>query len=158
MTVVEISRSISPREKARHDRLLFRAFHAAVEQAETVGGKFSRGKAAVEGGRGGGFLLPLLNERADKVALQPRVEMLFDIGIGARAFIAADGKGGDRLPPGRQLVQHRDVEIAVEDQRQCAGNRGGGHHEPMGRAALGGQRRALTDAEAVLLICNDQSE
>ena len=38
------------------------------------------------------------------------------------------------LRPGRQLVEHRDVEVAVGGQRERARDRGRGHHEQVRRA------------------------
>ena len=58
----------------------------------------------------------------------------------------------DRLAARRHLAHHRDVEIAVGRQRQRARDRRGGHHEDVGVQPLGAQRRALQDAEAVLLV------
>ena len=66
----------------------------------------------------------------------------------------------DGRPAWRQLVEHAYVEIAVERERQGAGNRRGGHHQYIGLGLIGllHQPEPLQDAEAVLLIDDDEAE
>ena len=75
---------------------------------------------------------------------------------------AATGRASSaRLAPRRQLVEHGDVEVAVRGERERARDRRRGHHEEVRRAlpvALVAQLRALRDAEAVLLVDDDEPE
>ena len=65
----------------------------------------------------------------------------------------------DDLPAaGRQFVDHRYVEIAVERHRQRARNRRRGHHEHIRRDALLHQLESLHHAEAMLLVDDDEAE
>ena len=68
------------------------------------------------------------------------------------------GKGVHLLSPGRQLVQNRDVQIPVHYKSKCAGDRRCRHDQNMGASAFAYQGRALTYAEAVLLIGNDKTK
>jgi hypothetical protein len=66
-----------------------------------------------------------------------------------------DQAGADRRAPGRQLVEHRHVEIGVVGHRQRARDRRRRHHQhvrPPPALALLAQRQALAHAEAVLLV------
>ena len=72
--------------------------------------------------------------------------------------------GDDGGAAGRHLVDDADVEVAVEGEGQGAGDGRGGHGEDVGvgDAAVGAgfahQLEALLDAEAVLLVDDDQAE
>ncbi len=59
---------------------------------------------------------------------------------------------------GRHLVDHRNVQIAIERQRERARNRRGGHDQHVGRAAFFDQPFALQHAEAVLLVHDHQAQ
>ena len=61
-------------------------------------------------------------------------------------------RGADRLAAFGLLGQATDVHFAPVGQQQGAGNGGRGHHQHVGAFALGAQREALVDAEAVLLV------
>ena len=56
------------------------------------------------------------------------------------------------------LIEHADVEVAVQGQPEGAGNGRGGHHQQVRIAALAQKPLALRHAEAVLLVDDDQSE
>ena len=60
--------------------------------------------------------------------------------------------------PGGQLVEHRDIQVAVERQRERARDRRGGHHQHVRVVALLAQGVALLHAEAVLLVHHRQPQ
>ena len=64
----------------------------------------------------------------------------------------------DRHAARRHLVDHGDVQIAVERERKRARNRRGRHHQHVRRRALFHQFLALQDAEAVLLVHDHQAQ
>ena len=74
--------------------------------------------------------------------------------------VVGDGHdvGGDRRPPPRQLGEGRDLEVAVHGHRDGARDGGGRHDEHVRGAALRAQGVALLDAEAVLLVDDDEPE
>ena len=88
----------------------------------------------------------------------PLVGLLADERVQASAIALVDQKGVHLLPPGRQLVDHGDVQIAIEKQRQRARNRRGRHNQKMRLLTLAQQGGALRHAEAVLLVGDHQSE
>ena len=66
--------------------------------------------------------------------------------------------GVDRLAAGRLLGQRRDVHVAEIGEHQRARDRRRGHHQEIDRLALAGEREALVDAEAVLLVDHGEAE
>src|SRR5262249_5108575 len=70
--------------------------------------------------------------------------------------------GFDGCAAGGELVENRNVEIAVEGQRKRAWDGRGGEDENMRRMAVGGrfvhELFALENAEAVLLVNGDEAE
>src|SRR2546426_9182886 len=62
------------------------------------------------------------------------------------------------LPIWRQLVEDRDVEVAVERQGERSRDRRGRHHEEVGVLALAAEPGALLDAEPVLLVHDGEAE
>ena len=74
--------------------------------------------------------------------------------------LAGDAAGDDGRAAGRQFVEHADVEVAIEGERQGAGNGRRGHDQHVGLGLVGllHQFEALQDAEAVLLIDDDEAE
>ena len=102
--------------------------------------------------------LRLLDQRADDVRLPPRRHLLGDQPIRLLPLPARAPARDDRLAPGGHLVQHRDVEIAVERQRQRARDRRRRHHQHVRADALLAQGVALLHAEAVLLVHHRQPQ
>ena len=106
--------------------------------------------------------LRLFDERADDERLPPRLDLLAHEALGAGALVGGDPRRLDRLAARRQLVDDGDVEVAVERERERARDRRRRHHEHVRRVrglrALLAQRRALHDAEAVLLIDDGDAE
>ena len=67
----------------------------------------------------------------------------------------------DRGAAGWHLVEHAHVEIAVHRHRRGTRDRRGRHHQHVGHeiaVALGAQRGALLDAEAMLFVDHDDAE
>ncbi len=77
--------------------------------------------------------------------------------MAGRALLGAHPARDDRLPAGRQLAQLGEVEVAVERERERARDRRRGHVQRVRAVALG-ERGALLDAEAVLLVDDDHAQ
>ena len=105
-----------------------------------------------------GQLLVFLHHRADDEDLPPLADQLADKAVEPRAVALVHGEGVHLLPARRQLVDDGHVQIAVEDQRERARDGRGGHDQHVGPLPLADQRRALPDAEAVLLVGDDEAE
>ena len=107
-------------------------------------------------------LLALPDQRAHDVRLAPVGDLGAHVGPHLGLQQPALGPAGhDRRPARRHLVEHAHVEIAVDGHRGGARDRRRRHHEHVGHGAVGRlrpQRRALLDAEAVLLVDDDGSE
>jgi hypothetical protein len=133
MTVVEIKIFVSPRARILHNLFFFRAFHFAVQQSDFVLRKNFIAQFFIT------FSSPLSNpffpilQSADK-RCKPAAEIYFalDSFINAVAFVFADDDGFNRRSAGRQLVNHRNVQIAVNRHRQTSRNRRRGHHQNVG--------------------------
>ena len=146
----------------RHRPLLLRCLQPAVQQPDSHAGQ---GGPEGDVGRFRGLVvefLGFLDQRADPVGLAAvadgRVDALHDFlatGLGQRHRL-------DRRAAGRQLVDHRHVEVGVCGHRQRAGNRGRGHDQLVrvaaGMLALVAKRHSLVDAEAVLLVDDEERE
>ena len=119
-------------------------------------------------GKGVGVLLCILQvgwgvlhrlyQRTDDVPLQAAVQMVLQKAVGARLELGADDIGFDRLTVGRQLVDGGNVQIAVNHQRQRAGNRGGGHDQRVRVDRFFPQHRTLPHAKAMLFVGDDQRQ
>src|SRR5207237_2745537 len=104
-------------------------------------------------------LLRLLDQRIDDVGLVAGGDLAADASVDPLAARLAAELGRDRGAPGRQLVEGRDREVAVERQRERARDGRGAHDEHvhrLGAAAL--ERRALQHAEAMLLVDDGEPE
>ena len=67
--------------------------------------------------------------------------------------------GGYRFPSRRQLVNDRNIQIAIQRHRQCTRNRCGGHHQHVRRLYIfRPEAGTLCHSEAVLFVNNDQSQ
>ncbi len=168
-----------------HRRLLLLRRHPAVQLGDAEAGQRSfreldddlldRGQRhllplhllalGVEIGLVGLALLELVaaDPRADDVRLVPLLDLLAhplpDPTDPGGVVEEVDDVGLDRRAPGRQLGQRGDLEVAEHGHRDGARDRGRGHHEHVGRlAGLVGEGRTLLDAEAVLLVDDDQAE
>ena len=100
----------------------------------------------------------LLHLRADDEHLPSLTDELVDEGVEPRSVALVHAHGLHRLAAGRQLVDDRHVQIAVHQQRQRTRDGRRAHDERVRLLALAHERGALLDAEAVLLIRDDEAE
>ena len=98
-----------------------------------------------------------LDQRADDVGLPARVEMDAQPRVRLAGALGADARGDDRLAVRRRLGDLAHREVAVDRQRERARDRRRGHVQHVRRAILG-ERRALLDAEPVLLVDDGDGE
>ncbi|MPM41284.1 hypothetical protein SDC9_87934 [bioreactor metagenome] len=151
------------RGKALHRAVFFRSLHAPMDKAHPQVGENllpQQGRVFGDGleGRTG---FPLLHRRADHVDLTPLSRQAAHEAIHPLPLGFSDEKGLYRAAAWRQLVNHRKIQIAVNHQRQSAGNGRGRHHQNVRQllpTALLRQRGALIHAEAVLLVGDHQSQ
>ena len=99
-----------------------------------------------------------LHRRADEIRLISLIQMLFDITEGPLPYRAVDEVGADGPAAGGQLIDDRDLQVAVDDHGQGAGDGGGGHDQHMGVLSLLPQGGPLLHPEPVLLIGDDQPQ
>ena len=143
-----------------HDRVLILRLHAAVDAGDLQLRELLCQLLRV---LLGGFelalaLLVVLDLRTDDEALPSLPRQLADEAVQACAVALVHGEGVHLLPSGRQLVDDRYVEIAVDHQRERARDGRGGHDEHVRPLGFADERRALAHAEAVLLVRDDQAE
>ena len=140
------------RLEGRHDRAalggLEAPVHAADAEALQLGAPQPLGLVlgGARDGRLGG-----LDQRADDVGLAAVREMARQPRVRLRAAVVGDPGGHDRLAVGGRRRDLGDREVAVDGQRERARDRRRRHVEHV-RAAPLGERGALLDAEAVLLV------
>ena len=96
--------------------------------------------------------LGFLDQRTDPIDAAAFGKRAPDRGHHLVEAIERDGAGVDRQPPGRLLLELGDVHVAEGGQHQRARDRRRGHHQHVDRRTLAGERQALVDAEAVLLV------
>ena len=131
--------------------------HADAEVAQLTG----REPLGLDLGGAALHLLRLLDQRADDEGLAALAQLPADELVGAAALVLVDDPRLHRLAPGRQLVQGGGVEVAVGGQRERARDRRRGHVQDVRRQAfdaLGVERLALLDPEAVLLVDHAEAE
>ncbi len=103
------------------------------------------------------FLFRFFDDGINNVGLAA----LFD--LAARGFPYAGEFGFiapacvDGTAAGWKFVDHGEIEIAVERERESARDGSGGHHEDVRRRAFFHEAFALQDAEAVLFIDDDEA-
>ena len=142
-----------------HDRIFFRALHLSVKKSDSQIRKYRfLERFSPDLGRFQRFQIAFFHSRADNIHLVTRLTLFSDKCIAAFPFILSDQECVNRLPSRRQLIQNRDIQISVGNQRKCARDRGRRHDKKMRRIALFIQRCPLGYAEAVLLICNDKPQ
>ena len=142
-----------------HHALFAVRLHAAVQQADAVGGEDLLSEMIVHlGGRLEIDLVGFFDQRVDDVRLPAGVELLPDklVDFVAPRFRLGDGLDGQ--PARRHVADHRDVQVAVHRERERARDRRRRHHEHVGMQPLRAQRRALQHAETVLLVDDDQAQ
>ena len=98
-----------------------------------------------------------LDQRADDVRLTTVAKMPRQPLVRLGAAVVGDPRGDDRLAVRGRRRDLGDREVAVDRERERARDRRRGHVEDV-RAAPLGERRALLDAEAVLLVDDGDGE
>src|SRR5918992_1692711 len=143
-----------------HDLTLVLGLHPAVQEPDHSLGEDVVRELLVEL-LGGAYVfqsLGLLHERADHVSLPSFLDLLSDLLIGPEPFRGVDDPGLDRLPSRRQFVYQGDLEVAVECEGEGPWYRGGSHDEGIRGGPFLAEHRPLADAEAVLLVHDDERE
>ncbi len=103
--------------------------------------------------------LALLDERADPVGLRAVAAAFAHARDHLFAALFRNQLGHHRRAARRHLVDHRHVEVGEVAHGERARDRRGAHHELVRlAAALRGERQALLDAEAVLLVHDGEPE
>ena len=160
-----------PSGEGGHDGLLLPGLHLTVEQShpqlrkdlflELPGVDLHRlqvhqaGRGPVPGA--------LLHRRADDIGLPALSGLFADKVVHPLTLALPHHKGLHRDAARGELVNDGHVQVTVDDQRQGAGDGGGGHDQHVGGRGLrcrpfGGQRRPLGHAEPVLLVSDDQPQ
>ena len=103
-------------------------------------------------------LLIFLHHGADDKDLTPPVAEFADEAVEPRPIALVHGEGIHLLPSRRELIHDGDVQVTVNDQGQCAGDRGRGHDQHVGPPGFPDESGALLDAETVLFVRDDQAE
>ena len=101
------------------------------------------------------FALSFLNQRTDDIDLPSGRDLLFHKGIDSLSHPFPDRVGRYRRAAGRQFVDDRHIQVAVQDERKRARDWGCRHDERVRRFAFSAQAGALRHAEAMLFIGHD---
>lgn len=141
-----------------HDAVFFVGLHASVQETEFEFGENFLLEFFVF--LGGGFeiihLLALFHERIDDEGLASVFDLRADEGEGALQFLRTEDVRFDGLTSRGHFVHDGEIEVAVEGEGERTRNRGGGHHQKVGRCAFVAERGALFDAEAMLFVNHDE--
>ena len=98
-------------------------------------------------------LLALLDQRENNIDLSAQINLPADALIETGELIVKLMQRLNRFSARRQLVYYAHVQIAIDGHRQRAGDRGGGHHQHMGRIlALRPELGSLRHSKPVLLV------
>src|SRR5437870_5987364 len=84
--------------------------------------------------------------------------LVSDERIGFGATIARTPAADDLQATGGHLVNHRNIQVAIQGERQSAGYRRGCHYQHMRMITLLAQGIALLDAKTVLFINDNQAK
>src|SRR5215210_508372 len=143
-----------------HHLTLVLGLHPAVQKPDHPLGEDVVGELLVEllGGAHIFQCLRLLDERTDHVSLPPFLDRLADLLVGPESFRGVDDPGLDRFPARWQFVYQGDLEVAVEREGEGPRYRGGRHDEGVRSGPFLAEHRPLADAEAVLLVHDDERE
>ena len=102
--------------------------------------------------------LDFLHQRTDHIRLMSIFDLVFDKCIRLVPIAGVHHTVFDRKTLCRHLIHHRDVQIPVQDYGECSGDRRGTHHQNVWMSALFRKYFPLADAEAVLLVCDDERQ
>ena len=145
-------------DECRHDGVLFRAFHPAVDEPDLGAEAQTQQSRALLGG-GAVDLLAFLDQGAHPIGLPAAGDVAAEAVDHVGDFLVADHPRFDRRPARRHLVDPADVHLAIMGQRQGARDRRRGHHQQMRRARrLGREQQPLRHAEAVLLVDHGEAQ
>src|SRR5450432_1048013 len=125
-----------------HHLVFLVRIHAAVKQADLHAGERAGTQLAVHLNCGLEFVfLVFFDYRIDDVGLPSRVDLFADVAPDFLLALIGDAAGDDGSAAGGQLVEHGNVEIAVEGEGKRArdGSRGHDQNVRLGRVL----RRAL---------------
>ena len=100
----------------------------------------------------------VFHQRANQIRLPPGVQVLADERKRPGTLVAADEERIDLLASGGELIQDRQIQVAVNHQRQRAGDGRGAHHQQVGMVAFLCQGRPLGDPKAMLFVGDDQPQ
>ena len=103
-------------------------------------------------------LLVTLDRGADNVALTAELYLLFHEAVYPLSVALVDYERVHSLSAARHLGYPRYVKVAVESERESSRYRRRTHNEQMRLICALLEHGALCHAEAVLLVCNDESE
>ena len=104
-------------------------------------------------------LLAFLNQRVHYVCLPPLVQLRTQSPVQALPTVVKLVNRLNRLAPGRQLVDNRHIEVAIQGHGQGTGYRRGRHHQHMRRIAVfSPQTGALSHTETMLLVYHDHAQ
>ena len=147
--------------EALHRRMPLGRFETTVDEIDPRIGKAPLDLLARFERRAQVDLLALFDEGIDDVDLLSARQIRADQFHYALPLSRAQEDRLDRFAPGRELVDQRHVELAIERERETARNRCRRHDQAVGKAAVApdrGERGALQHAEAVLLVDDRKDE
>src|SRR5215218_1204702 len=149
-----------PSPEQGHHLPLVLGLHSAVQEPDHPLGEDVVRKLLVEllGGAHVFQDFGLLDERTDHVSLPSFLDFFPYLLVGPESFGGVDDASLDRLPSRRQFVYKGDLEVAVECEGEGPWYRGGRHDEGVRGGPFLTEHRPLSDAEAVLLVHDDERE
>ena len=142
-----------------HRLFLLRRLHPAVQQPHPDAGE--RFPETLGGARGvpQGDLVGLLHQREDDVRPPSPRDLPADLLEDLPPTVLRDDLRADRNPSARHLVEHRDVEVSVQRDRERPRDRRGGHDEEVrGDPSFPAEGGTLENPEPVLLVDHSQRQ
>ncbi len=148
-----------PPQEAQHDLFLLPGLQLSVQSLNP----YLRRKNAAQPCRCLGHIFQLqgivaLDHGADHIGLSSGPQLAIDKAAGLLPIRRGNHRILDGQSVRRALREPRYPAVGIEKLCQCARNRGGGHAQHMGQAALLRQGLPLPDTEAVLLIRDHQPQ
>jgi len=144
--------------EAGHDGLLFFGGHLAMKRREAQPGERAFGEAVEFFKDRFRIIQAVVDLREDDVGLVMFADLFADKIVRLSGLVSFEPFGLDGLPAGRELVDGAHVKVREIRQSERARDGGGGHDEVMGGVAFGFENGALANAEAMLLVDDDQAE
>src|ERR1051325_4449152 len=96
--------------------------------------------------------LRFFDERKDDERLMSLLNLIANESVATLAFVRVQEVRLNGLAAWRHFVEHGEIKIAIDGERERAWDRSGGHHQQVWVRAFIPQRRPLRHAEAMLLI------